>query len=314
MRKVFIINPFAGKEKIQKDLISELNRREIKYYVTAYSGEATEIAKREAAIGDEVTIYSCGGEGTNYEVVNGVIGKDNVTLGIVPCGTGNDFIKYFKSKEPFLDLDNQFEGRTFYIEAIKVTLDGKKTVYSINSCSAGMDAMVCENTDMLKKIPMISSSLAYTMAIPYTLFQPFKTKLDFEIDGKEMCGIPSLFAVIANAPYYGGGYKCAPNANPSDEKLNYSIIATASKLKMVSVLDKYKKGTHIDLPFTYSGECEVMEYKSDNKVTFNIDGEIFHVKSAKCEVVKNAIKLMLPKTIADEFETVLKSVKGVQFA
>ena len=174
--------------------------------------------------------------------------------------------------------------------------------------------MVCENTDMFKKIPMISSSLAYTMAIPYTLFQPFKNKLDFVIDGKEMSGIPSLFAVIANAPYYGGGYMCAPCANPSDRKLNYSIIATASKLKMVTVLDKYKKGTHIDLPFTYSGTCEAMEYKSDSKVAFNIDGEVFHIKHAKCEVVKNAIKLKLPKTIADEFEEKLTSIKEPQLA
>ena len=314
MRKVFIINPFAGKEKVQKELISELNRREIKYYVTAYAGEATEIAKKEAAVGDELTIYSCGGEGTNYEVVNGVMGKENVTLGIVPCGTGNDFIKYFKEKQDFFNLDNQFEGRSFYIDAIKVTLDDEKTVYSINSCSAGMDAMVCENTDMFKKIPFVSSSLAYTLAIPYTLCQPFKTKLDFVIDGKELTGIPSLFAVIANAPFYGGGYKCAPDANPSDEKLNYSIIATASKLKIVTILDKYKKGTHINLPFTYSGECEVMEYKCDKKVAFNIDGEVFHIKHAKCEVVKNAIKLTLPKTIADEFEQHLKAVRPLQFA
>ena len=314
MRKVFIINPFAGKEKVQKDLIWELNRREIKYYVTAYSGEATEIAKREAEVGDEVIIYSCGGEGTNYEVVNGIIGKSNVTLGIVPCGTGNDFIKYFKNKEPFFNLDNQFEGEAYYIDAIKVTMDDEKVVYSINSCSAGMDAMVCENTDMFKKIPMISSNLAYTMAIPYTLFQSFKTKLDFVIDGKEFSNTPSLFAVIANAPYYGGGYKCAPGANPSDKKLNYSIIATDSKLKILTVLDKYKKGTHISLPFTYSGECEVMEYKGDRIVAFNIDGEVFHIKNAKCEVAKNAIKLMLPKTVSEEFKSVLTPVKEPQFA
>lgn len=308
MKNVFIINPNAGKGEIQKRLIAELKASGVEYYETTYSGEGTEIAKRLAEKGEPIRIFSCGGEGTNYEVINGIVGYKNASLGIVPCGSGNDFLKFFGDIEPFRNLDAQLSGKLCYVDLIKVSADGK-TYYGINSCSAGMDAMVCENADKFKKIRGVSGKMAYMLGVVQTFFLPFGKKIDFVIDCKEYKDIPSLFAVCANAPFYGGGYKCAPTANPSDNTLNYSIISTRSRVKTLSILGKYRNGTHIELPYCLSGECESMVYKSNAPVAFNIDGEVYHFSEVSCEIVKDALALSVPKEALKSFGESLKIVE-----
>ena len=308
MRNIFIINPNAGKGAYQKELISLLDKHGIKYYETTRAGEATDIAKTEAQKGDELHIFSCGGEGTNYEVINGIFGFDNVSLGIVPCGSGNDFLKFFGDKGPFLDLDAQLSGKLCYVDLIEVIADGN-SYYGINSCSAGMDAMVCENADKFKKWRGVSGKMAYMLGVVQTFFLPFGKKIDFTIDGKPHNNIPSLFAVCANAPYYGGGYKCAPSANPASAKLNYSIISTRSRLKTLTILGKYRKGTHVNLSYCLSGECSEMSYHCASPVAFNIDGEVYHFTDVTCKVLPKAIKLSVPGSAVMAFGSELKLVE-----
>lgn len=302
MRNIFIVNPYAGSGIRQKNLIAELEAREIKTYVTSVAGEAQKIAEMEASKGDDVRIFACGGEGTNYEVINGIAGYKNAILGIVPCGTANDFIKFFESSPTFSDLECQLNGEIMSVDLIKVQADNN-TYYGINSCSAGMDAMVCENTAKFKKIPKISGKNAYILGIVYTFFQKFGKRIDFKVDEKEYNGVPSLFAVCANAPFYGGGYMCAPSANPSDGVLNYSVISTRSRIKTVLMLGKYRKGTHINLPYCLWGSCKSMEYHCNAPTTFNIDGEIYKFKDVKCSIAEGAIKLSVPKAVAGKLKT-----------
>ncbi len=304
MKTVVIINPNAGKGGYREKLIEKLEKLGIEYIFTERAGHGTELARAIAEKGEETILFGCGGEGTNYEIINGIAGFDNVTLGVIPGGTGNDFIKYFGDKEPFLSIENQLSGEPFYIDLIKVT-SGDETYYGINSCSAGMDAMVCKNMVKFKKLPFISGSTAYFLGIIQTLFCKFGKKMSFVIDGKPLNGIPSLFAVCANAPYYGGGYKCAPSANPSDGRLNFSVIATKSKLKTLTILGKYRRGEHLKLSYCHHGEVKVMEYHSEDAVPFNIDGEVYEFKDVKCEVVEKGIKLMIPSSICEKFADVL---------
>jgi len=308
MNAVFIINPNAGKGGYRESLIEKLDNLNIPYYFTERPGHATEIARKIAEEGDEAIIFGCGGEGTNYEIINGIAGHNNVSFGIIPGGTGNDFIKFFADREPFLNVDDQLSGSPFFIDLIKVESEGK-IYYGLNSCSAGMDAMVCKNTIKFKKFPFISGSAAYFLGIIHTLFCRFGKKMDFIIDNKPLKEVPNLFAVCANAPYYGGGYKCAPKANPSDGKLNFSIIATRSKFRVLTILGKYRKGTHTELPYCYHGECEKMEYISEEAIPFNIDGEFYEFKGVKCEIVKNAVKLIIPRSLCEKYRETLTPVE-----
>lgn len=305
MLHVFIINPHAGKGKDAVKLTEKIKEYfkkcggEYKILLTQKSGDATVFARKFCSDNAPVNLFACGGDGTTNEVLNGMLGCKNANLGIIPCGSGNDFIKYFAQRDAFLDLENQLEGTVVSLDAIKM---GEHV--AVNSCSVGLDAMVADNVRLFKKLP-ISASLAYIFSCVYTAFKRFNCNLKISIDGNPLGKVSCLFAVCANAPFYGGGFKCAPTACPGDGKLNFSILQSKSKLQILKILGHYRKGSHIDLPNCSYGNCRSMEISCDRPVAINLDGEILYDAYAKFELLPNAVNFILPKSLVSQFATVL---------
>ncbi len=301
MRHVFIINPTAGKRTMQSDIVQSIEKYfakqggEYKIVVTSRAGMAREVAKAEAETGDRVNLYAAGGEGTAFEVLNGAVGHDNVAIGVIPCGSANDFLKYYGFKEEFLDIGKQVNGIATDIDIIR---GGDK--YAFNQCTAGLDAVVADNMGRYKKIKGISGSMAYNLAIVNAFFSK-RVAMKIKVDGKEVENVKCLFGVCANAPWYGGGYKSAPSAVPNDGALDYTIINIGSKFKTIPVLGPYHKGEHIGKDYCISGRCESMEFESEQDMPINFDGEIFTTKYVKFEIVKKGVKFILPGKVAAKF-------------
>ncbi len=310
MRYVFIVNPCAGSRDSSKELTDKITdafagkNLEHKIIYTEYAKHATEIAEAEAAVGDEVTIFACGGDGTNAEVLKGVYGCPNVTLGLIPIGTANDYIKYYGEASEFTDIVNQIDGGAKSVDLIAMN----NKIYSLNVCSAGMDAIVADNMHKYKKLP-ISAKMSYNLAIVDAFFSKIGSNFDISIDDEEPRNKDCLFAVCANARIYGGGYKCAPTAIPYDGSLEYCIIKTRSRLKVLSILGKYSSGEHIHLKECEYGSCRKMKIVAKELTPINVDGEIYHEKEISFEILKKAIKLHLPKSVMDKFEFVNENVE-----
>jgi len=303
MRYVFIINPTAGKGKGVDTLVPLIENYftgknlEYKIVVTSAAGEAKTVAKNEALTGDEISLFACGGEGTCFEAVNGVVGYDNVRFGVIPCGSANDFLKYFGDKAHFLELENQINGTPISIDLIKA---GEN--YCINQCSVGMDAMVADDMVLFKRLPGVSGPTAYNMAVVKTFLRKLGITAKLKIDGVSRGVVRCLFAVCANGPVYGGGYISAPHADPMDGKLEYTIVDVMSRLKVPAFLKLYSKGAHEGKKYCEMGKCEVMEIESDKPIPVNFDGEIVKMNSIRFEVVKNALKFIVPTTLAEKFK------------
>ena len=304
MRYVFIINPTAGKGKgveMLTPLIEEYfadKNADYKIVVTSAAGEAKTVARTEAAIGDEVTVFACGGEGTCFEAINGIVGYNNVRFGVIPCGSANDFLKYFGDKSHFLDIENMINGTSVSIDLIKA---GEN--YCINQCSVGMDAMVADDMVLFKRLPGISGSMAYNLAVVKTFLRKLVITARIKIDGVSKGVVRCLFAVCANGPVYGGGYISAPHANPVDGKLEYTIIDCMSRFKVPAFLKVYSKGAQEGKKYCKMGRCRVMEIESDKPIPVNLDGEIMHRKSICFEIAEKALNFVVPATLADKFKT-----------
>lgn len=300
MRYVFIINPTAGKGKGPESLPPMIkkafeNREEdYKIIITENAGDAEVAAKREAETGDEVCIFACGGEGTCFETVNGIIGFDNVTLGVIPCGSANDFLKFFGGKDEFLNIENQIGGGDISLDLIKAN-----DFYSINQCSVGMDAMVADDMKLFKKLPLVSGPMAYNMAVVKTFLRKLGISIRIKIDDKYLGLKRCLFAVCANGPVYGGGYISAPEADPRDGKLEFLLVDRISRFRVPSFLKVYSSGMQHKKKYVTMGKCETMEIEADKPISVNLDGEIFHSKTVRFEIVKNAIKFRLPCTLVE---------------
>lgn len=300
MKYVFVINPVAGKREKQTHFAKAVeeyfskNGGEYELYHTKCQGDAKSFANSVAKSGEEVRIYACGGEGTAFEVLNGIIGFDNACLGVVPCGSANDFISYFSDHELFMDVPALVDGETIDLDLIKVGDN-----YAINSCSLGMDAMVAANMSKFKNWPLVSGKMAYVLSLIYTLFSKMGVNLKVYLDnGERVIKRKSLFAVIANAPFYGGGFNPTPAAKPFDGKLDFSVISVVSRIKILSLLKKYRAGTHISEPICKIGVCDEAVIEADGEVPLNMDGEILYTNRAEFKIVRSAIKLILPKTIS----------------
>lgn len=302
MKHIFIINPVAGKTKEKSGIISKINeyfsgRNDYQIFVTEYPGQASEIAKKQAQSGEEIRIYAGGGEGTVFEVLNGVFGYENVSLGVVPCGSANDYLKFYGEKEIFTDIEQLEKGETLEVDVIKAD-----EYYCLNQCAAGMDAIVADRMKKFKRIPFVSGSMAYKLAIIKLLLGKLGLTLKITVDNGASRLKDCLFAVCASGPVYGGGYICAPNASPLDGILDYTIIDTISKLKVPSFLKAYEKGGQGKFDYCEMGNCSSMEIEADKEFPVTLDGEIIYKKKVRFEIIKKGIKFIVPQKIAIKFK------------
>lgn len=304
MRYVFYINPVAGKGDAQKGIIDAINNyfadkeENFKIHITTSVEDTLTSPRREAQTGDKIRMFACGGEGTVMTVLNGIIGYDNVELGVIPCGSANDFLKFFENRDSFLNIGEQIGGETVEMDLIKA---GDK--YCLNGCSVGMDAVVARDMSIFKGWPLVSGPLAYNLAIVKTFLGKLGITADISVDGEKPQRKDCLFAVIANAPYYGGGYKGAPDAVPYDNKLNFTLVDNIPKLKILKFIGLYKKGEHKNLDCCTLKTCNSMEFSSEKPIPVNLDGEIVETTHMKFELVKNAVKFVLPKGVAKKVLT-----------
>ncbi len=297
MRDVYIINPAAGKEDSTKSLTEEIKKHygdDVTIIITEGHGDALLKARAEAEKGDEVRIFACGGDGTCFEVLNGIVGYENAAIGVIPIGSANDFIKYFgnEHKPDFLNIEKQKNGKYMPIDLIKA---GDK--YCMNQCCAGFDARVADQMTKFKRLPFVSGSMAYNLSLIKNVLGKLGINIRVVTDGKEFFSGSALFAICANAPVYGGGYVSAPKAIPDDGVLDCITIKTIGLLKFLRLVGVYKRGEHERLDVCNMGRCREFEFFAEHEVPISLDGEIIYADKLHCEIVEKKINLVVPEGI-----------------
>ena len=298
MKHVFIINPRAGKGKAL-----ELIRPQIEAYINEHNLDAElhvpdsphaaqDFIRAEASKGQPVRFYACGGDGTLFEAVNGAFGHPNAEVAVLPLGSGNDFIRLFGTQEQFLNIDAQVNGTALELDCIKC---GDKI--AINQCSMGVDAEVCAKQAAFKKLPFMKGDMAYTAAAVYCVFRKLNNEFTVSIDGGEPKKMTLLFCVGANSRWYGGGYKAAPLAVPDDGVLDFIVVEKKNgRLKLLTLLPKYKKGMHLGWDITHFSRGKKMTIHSDTPAAVNIDGECEYVTDRTFEIVEKGMRFVIPTT------------------
>lgn len=298
MKHIFLINPAAGKkgnsESIIRPQIEDYcgkNGLDYEIYVTKCQGDAQNYCAERAKSGEALRFYACGGDGTLYEVVNGVFGNPNCEVAVIPMGSGNDFIRLFGTKEQFCNVEAQVTGIPVELDVVKC---GDKI--AINQCSMGMDAEVCAKQSSFKKLPLVNGEMAYFLAAIEALFKKLGHNFTIKIDDNEPFEDNVLFCVAGNSRWYGGGFMAAPLAWPDDGKLDFVIVRLdRGRLRLAPLLQKYKKGQHLCLPMTKYINGSRLEIHSDVPAAVNIDGECEYVNDAVFEIVPKAIKFVVPQ-------------------
>lgn len=314
MKHVFILNPAAGKHraalqiKPQMEAFFEANPLEHAFYVTSRPGEATEIARKEAAAG-AVRLYACGGDGTVLEVLNGMGDAPHAELACVPCGSGNDFLRFLPDEERFRDPVALVCGTAKKVDAIRCN-----DSLSLNMCSMGMDANVADRMARYKHLPLVSGSMAYNLAIVRTFFGRIGQQLRIVMETENGCVEREgkyLFALAANGQYYGGGYHGSPLSQPDDGLLDFVLVKDLSHFDVLRFLGKYKNGQHLGLPCCEMFRGTEMHVWAEKPAVVTADGECFSTTDVTFSLIPGAVSFVLPAGAEDEM---LKNCKISEFS
>ena len=297
MKDVFIVNPKSGKNS-QYELIQEIKEHfqgpSIIIEKTKRPEHATFIAKKYALSNEPVHLYVCGGDGTLHEVINGCAEKENVTISVIPIGTGNDFVKYFEDlkRGDFLNLENYTDPEYMDCDLIKVNGE-----YSINTVSFGFDVEVARQVNALKKNIKTEGIIPYVLSTLISLRKPIGQDYQIQIDTKKLPKGKYGFLVFANGKYYGGGFKPCPDANVDDGWMDVCLISDVKRHQIVRLAKKYQEGTHIQYKNLVSMyQAKTIHLNTENEMIYaNMDGEVKGFKNPTIEIVEKAIRLALPR-------------------
>ena len=303
MKHYFITNPAAGKKDncatLSEAIKLACNEKGVSYEIYETKGvfDATEFVKKTCeanADGEPLRFYACGGDGTLSEVVSGAAEFDFASVGLIPKGTGNDFVRNFKNNELFFDIAAQIDG-----EETTVDLISCNDTYAINMINIGFDCEVVKRMMKIKRSPLVPSKLAYIFGLAMTFIKKPGVNVKVSVDGKEEENKKLLLMTAANGCFCGGGFHSNPGAFLNDGKLNVLFIKDVKRLRFLKLVPSYKSGTHLvpendDLLLNIS--CDSLELTFDGMQSISLDGEIREIDKKLTLGVKRAgLKFVVPK-------------------
>lgn len=301
MMHLFIINPAAGSRdgtKAYTQQIHSVCREQGLSYEIAISqkpGDCARIAREYAQTGQEIRIYSCGGDGTLNEIVSGIVGFPNVAVTMFAGGSGNDFVRIFNETQPFRDLNRLLDAKEASFDLIRCN-----DRYSLNICSIGLDARIGTDVSNYKRIPLLSGFRAYALSAVINTIRGVHEHYVVEIDGEEIDANHTLICVC-NGRFYGGGFNPVPSANPADGKLEVLLVTAVSRLKVLEVVGKYKNGQFEQLPqYIRHISTDSLRIRCDKPTSVNLDGELMTAQTIDISLAPEKIRFFYPKELSWE--------------
>ena len=302
MEHLFIVNPAAGGvrrrvEALQERIETVMRSCDAPYeiYFTKCPMDACRKIREKAADGHALRVYACGGDGTLNECVNGAAGLSNVALTHYPCGTGNDYIKTFgEERALFFDLERLVHGFVHPVDLIECD-DAHGERYSVNICSVGLDARVCNDVHKYSRLPLIGGKIAYVVALIVNMIKGPNIPLTVQAGGRTFEGKFALLCAC-NGQYYGGGFHPVPEARPDDGEMDSLIVREVSRLRFLKLVGKYASGRYREIKDglvtgVRGGEVRI---RSEQAFAVQIDGEVVFTKEITFRMAPEKLNMLFP--------------------
>ena len=306
-----IVNPQAAIGKAVKDwpLIEQtLVNEGIAFDAihTEHPRHAIELA-REAVVGQGYrNLVAVGGDGTNNEVINGIFSQDEVptteiTMGVIPIGTGNDWRRTFG-----FSLDYRKNAKILK-KAVRFAHDiGKLTYYNhgdpqvryfLNAAGTGLDQLVCESTNALK-MKGKGGPARYLGCLVKDFIRYKGEHVQITVDGNMAFDGEILSLSIGNCRYNGGGMMTMRDAIPDDGLLDLTAIGKVPLLKFAANVKKLYDGAFIDAikeVKTFRGSKVHVVSVPPHAINVETEGETLTNSPFDFEVLPKAINMVVPE-------------------
>ncbi|MGU3472829.1 diacylglycerol kinase [Paenibacillus sp. D51F] len=271
-RARLIYNPTSGREEMKKrlgDILTMLERGgiETSTHATAGEGDAS-IAAADAADRGFDMIIAAGGDGTLYEVINGLGEKENrPPLGILPVGTTNDFARALGIPR---NLEYACELITRqYARPIDVGRAGKK--YFINIAGGG--SMTELTYEVPSKLKTLIGQLAYYMKGLEKMTRLRATEVFIQAEGIPEIHEEIMLFLICNSNSVGGFEKLAPDARLDDGLFEVVVLKKCNLAEFIRIVTLALRGEHFNDPHLIHFKTPRMQITTPDYVQLNLDGE-----------------------------------------
>lgn len=289
---VLIVNPVSGRGKALRllpEIEAEFARRGLDYSVKRTTGptDAASIA-RAAAANRPDGIVAVGGDGSFFEVVNGMAGSD-VPLLFVPCGTGNDFVKSLPlpKDDPLAALRAQLDA-----PPSRIDLGRMNDTFFLNVSGTGFDVDVLRLVDRHKQNHGGLSAYLFALRDALKDYRPTEAAISFDGGTEERVSFAILS--IGNGRYFGGGMKAVPEAKVDDGLFDVVIVSPVRKIAIPPLIAFFIAGMHIRLGLAKRVRCKRFTLLRSG-MTVNLDGELRPADEANYELLPAALCVRLPK-------------------
>ncbi|MGA2022607.1 MAG: YegS/Rv2252/BmrU family lipid kinase [Candidatus Sulfotelmatobacter sp.] len=291
-----IVNPAAGGGRSRKMLGPALERLraggvEIEVAETQGSGDATRIAREAYGRGHRKFI-AVGGDGTSYEVVNGLFPQayenERATLGFLPLGTGNSFLRDFSDRGVEHAIESLISQRTQACDVLRLR-HREGVIHYINLLSVGFPADVA--TLRARRFSG-QGELGYVISIFLGLARLERRAFPVRVDGEtEFDRRRCLFLTFNNSKFTGGTMMIAPKAEVNSGLIEYVRWGAIGRLGLMRNLPRLYDGTHIQHRLAERKAVGRVEFDLSAPVDVMVDGEVLTLHCEELDVLPGALNV-----------------------
>jgi len=293
-----IVNPAAGGGKgarLAQEAIALIREDGVQVDVveTEGPGDATDKV-REAFRSGQRRFLSVGGDGTTFEVINGLFPEAlddprRSTLGILPLGTGNSFLRDFTTRGALGTRDALKQEERQAVDVIRLE-HTEGVIFFINLVSLGFVADVGDITN--RRFKRLGES-GYILGVLTQLARLAPRPIPFRVDGGPLETVPLTFLAACNSQYTGGKMHMAPKADTGDGLIDLILAGSMGRLSLIGTFPKIFHGTHLDHPATDSRRAARLDFELDSPVAVMVDGEVLTIQPTRLDVLPGALDLCI---------------------
>lgn len=306
IKTLLVLNPAAGKGKGKKNYQRIHGRLKetfslLDVRMSDYHGHLFEIGKEAAAAGYE-RIISIGGDGTPFELINGLYAQGKpqklIDLGMIPAGTGNSFLRDFGDISQERWIESVLNGKKRPVDLVEFTYrkDNREVKrYFINILGIGLISDILKLTNERLKF---LGTMGYNLAVLIRLFRGMNNRLSVTVDNGDGTSatrheLKNSALVISNSKYTGGEMKIAPMAETGDGKVDMVVFNEVNRREIIDIFLKVFKGTHIQHPRVKVISGSRFEIQAEPAQLLMADGELLGETPMTLTVLPNELSVLV---------------------
>lgn len=256
---------------------------------TTHAGHATELARAAYARGVRKFI-AVGGDGTGYEIVNGLLpealgASERPLLGFLPLGTGNSFLRDFTNDGAAASAEALVQGVRRPCDVVKLEHTAGERFF-INLMSAGFVADVATTTN--KRFKALGAA-GYVVSVVVEVASLEAKQWHLRPEGTRPWDPHAVFISFNNSRYTGGKMLMAPYADTADGKLDIVVAGPMNKGRLLTAFPRIFRGTHVHMPELACTQTRDVQLQVDAPVDLMIDGEVERYQPTRLTVLSHAI-------------------------